>query len=339
MMTSREPEAHAEALALIRGGKRFLVTCHRRPDGDALGSAMGLSDVLRVLGKDVVTYCPDDVPETLAFLLGVEGLCRNLDDVPGAFDATFVMDTASRVLLPKGFPERDRSGPVVVVDHHAAHEDFADVVVRDARACATGEIVLDLAASLGVARSDLTLVGATGLYGALVADTGGFRFEGTTPKTLRMAADLLEKGVDPWNVAYTIFEGWPPERVALLQEALAGLELHNDGRLAVLKITQEMLERTGATAEMVDGLVTFGRSVRGVEVAVLLWEQDEASSDYGTVPATKVSYRSRGAADVSALAVSLGGGGHRAAAAACVRQEMDVVRERVLKEASALLTS
>lgn len=313
---------------LIRRGRRFLVTCHRRPDGDALGSALGLAAILRAAGKEAICYHPEEVPRSLRFLTVDSELVHVVPD--GKFDATFVTDTAAAALLPDPFPAHDVSGPVVVVDHHAAHDAFGDLVLREADACATGEVVLRLMGEIGV--TEVPREAALPLYASIVADTGGFRYASTTASTLRLAATLLEAGVDPWDVAWNLFEGWPEEKMLLLREVLATLERPLGGRLALLTVTLEMLERTHADEEMVEGLVNYGRRIDGVEVAALLWERP---SNAGT-PRTKISLRGR-RADVSSIAVALGGGGHRAAAAAEVDGDLATLRERLVEECARAL--
>jgi phosphoesterase RecJ-like protein len=160
------------AVRLVRGGQRFLLTCHVMPDADALGSMLGLAEVLRNLGKDVVLYNRDPVPPQLRFLPGSDHVTSSLP-AHASFDATFVTDTAARSLLPRHFPERSVTGPVVIVDHHVAHDDYGDIVLRDPQACATAIVVLELATALGV--KPMPALAAAPLYTALVADTGGFR--------------------------------------------------------------------------------------------------------------------------------------------------------------------
>jgi phosphoesterase RecJ-like protein len=322
--------SRAAAIELIRRGRRFLVACHRVPDADALGSALGLAAVLRAAGKDADVYCPDEPSESLRFLPGITGVLRTLDG-QAPFDATFVMDLASSALLPEGFPARSTSGTVVVVDHHAAHDDFGDLAVRELDACATGEVVVRMMEDLGI--DAVPADAATPIYAAVVADTGGFRYAGTRPDTLRLGARLLEAGVDPWQVAYHLFEGFAPERLALLREVLATLRMHADGRVAVLRVTREMLARTGGTDEMVEGMVNYARSVRGVEIAALLWEKLGAAGALST----KVSLRSRGPVDVTRIATAFGGGGHRAAAGAQSDEGLDAVEARIVALSTPLL--
>jgi bifunctional oligoribonuclease and PAP phosphatase NrnA len=322
------PEA---AVQVVHSGRRFLVACHRRPDADALGSALGFASVLRLVGKEAVVFVPERISDSLQFLPGLDAVAASV--VEGdRFDATFLMDTASKELLPDGFPPAAVSGPVVVLDHHVAHDGFGDIVVRDVTASATAEVVIDLARRLEV--EDLPEDAAAPLYAALVADTGGFRYPGTRPETLRLGARLMEAGADPWSTAYHLFEDWTWERMSLLRTVLDTITLELGGRLAMLQVTREMLARTGANDDLVEGMVNYGRMIRGVEVAALVWEQEPAA---GGAPRTKVSLRSRGPADVSAIAVALGGGGHRGAAGALVSDPMPRTAARILEQARALL--
>jgi phosphoesterase RecJ-like protein len=321
---------YAEAIELIRRGQRFLLTCHVLPDPDAIGSMLGLGEVLRSLGKEVVFYNRDPVPDAVAFLPGVDEIRQSLP--PGMrFDATFITDTAARSLLPRVMPGVNVTGPRVIVDHHVAHDDFGDVVVRDVNACATAIVVVELARLLGV--DPLPPSAAEPLYTAMVADTGNFRYPGTTADTLRLAAKLLDAGVNPWRVASHVFESWPMERLRLLGFAINAIETEYTGRVAILCVPLAMLERAGATDRMVEGMVEYGRMIRGVEVSIMLWERRPRSdeTDYGQLVA-RLSMRSAGRIDVARIASALGGGGHRAAAGATLTCDIRSARDLVLAE-------
>lgn len=312
--------SRARAIELIRAGSRFLVTCHVRPDADALGSALGLAAILRAVGKEALVYSQDGVPASVAFLEGADTVHAKVPD--GPFDATFVCDSAAAELVPR-LPGKEHTGVVVIVDHHAAADGFGDLIVREIDAVATGEVVLRLMDDLGV--TEVPPGAAQPVYAAIVADTGGFRYTGTNATTHRLAAKLLEKGVDPWDVAANLFERWAPARMALLGEVLRAMQVDAGGRLAIVSVDRPMMQRTGATDEMIEGMVNYGRMLEGVEVAALIW-----------VPAAggdvKVSLRSSGAADVAKVAVALGGGGHRAAAGATIKAELTTAIERVRTE-------
>ncbi|MEM9730402.1 MAG: bifunctional oligoribonuclease/PAP phosphatase NrnA [Myxococcota bacterium] len=299
------------ALEVARNGDRFLVACHRRPDADSLGSALGLIAMLRTMGKDATLFMAEPIPESLRFLMENETGVGSFD--PGTrFDATFIMDIAARKLLPPGLPPSEVTGPIVIIDHHHAHDDVGDIVVRDTQAAATGEVVVHLIEAAGLAQ--LPEGAATPLYAAIVSDTGGFRYASTRPETLRLGAKLIEAGADPWQTAYQLFERWEPARLQLLAEIIETLEIAYDGRVAILRVTREMLLRCGANDDMVEGMVNYARRVEGADIGALLWEW-EVADDRGVHIETKISLRSSGDADVSRIAQALQGGGHRAAAA------------------------
>jgi phosphoesterase RecJ-like protein len=191
---------------------------------------------------------------------------------------------------------------------------------------------MNLANALGV--NPLPRSASAPLYTALVADTGGFRYPGTTAATLRTAADLLDNGVDPWQVASHVFEGWSMSRMRLLGLAINAIQTEYDGRVSVVCVPSPMLEQAGATDDMAEGLVEYGRMLKGVEIAVMLWER-KPRVDESAVGATltRLSLRSAGIADVSRVAVAMGGGGHRASAGATVTYDIETARRLVVLEA------
>jgi phosphoesterase RecJ-like protein len=318
-----------QAVQIIRSGQRFLLTCHVMPDADAIGSMLGLAEILRALGKEVVLYNRDQVPDMLGFLSGADQV-RSALPAGMRFDATFITDTAARNLLPRAFPPVGITGPRVIIDHHVSHDDFGDVVVRDVHACATAVVVLELAAALGV--RPVPPAAAEPLYAALVADTGGFRYPGTTATTMRLAAELLDAGIDPWRVASRLFEQWPMERLRLLGFAINSIETEFTGRAAILCVSLAMMQSAGATERMVEGMVEYARMIKGVEVAALLWERRPRSdeTDYGQM-LTRLSMRSAGRVDVAAIAAALGGGGHRVAAGATLNCDLKTARAQVVQ--------
>ncbi len=312
----------AAAIVKIRAGRRFVVTCHVRPDADALGSALGLASVLDAVGKEAVVYSDGGVPPLLSFLEGKE---RVVDRFPeGVFDATFVMDAAAKELIPD-LPPPARTGPVIIVDHHAAHDGFGDLAVREIDACATGEVVLRMAHDLGLI--PVPKAAAQPIYAAIVADTGGFRYTGTRAATHQLAAELLGQGVDPWQVASNLFEKWSLARMSLLGEVLRAMQMEDGGRIAIVCVDRAMLGRSGASDDLIEGMVNYGRMIEGVRVAALLWQP------LGRDGEVKVSLRAGDGADVASVAVALGGGGHRSAAGATLRASLDQARASVLAAA------
>jgi len=214
----------------------------------------------------------------------------------------------------------------VIIDHHHAHDDVGDVVYRDTNSAATGEVVVRLIEELGL--ESLPEGSATPLYAAIVSDTGGFRYATTRPATLRLGARLVEAGADPWHVAYQLFERWEPARLRLLSAIIATLEMAFDGRVAIMRVTREMLDICGADDDMVEGMVNYARRVEGAEIGALLWEWPVRGAG-GNHLETKISLRASGDADVSVIAAALNGGGHRAAAATQLNITIDEADERL----------
>ncbi|MDH3623705.1 MAG: bifunctional oligoribonuclease/PAP phosphatase NrnA [Myxococcales bacterium] len=316
------------AVQIAKEGKRFLVACHRRPDADSLGSALGLIAMLRATGKEATLFMSESIPESLQFLVENEKGVGSFDEGV-RFDATWIMDIAAKKLLPPNLPGPKVTGPLIVVDHHHAHDDVGDIVVRDTGAAATGEVVMNLMEAVGV--TELPKGAATPLYAAIVSDTGGFRYASTRPDTLRLGARLIENGADPWRVAYQLFERWEPARLKLLAEIISTLQMAFDGRAAIMRVTRKMLADCGANDDMVEGMVNYARRVEGAEIGALLWEWP-VLEDGSNHLETKISLRSSGKADVSSIAQALNGGGHRAAAATQLDITIDEADERLRAE-------
>ncbi|MCP4676824.1 MAG: 30S ribosome-binding factor RbfA [Deltaproteobacteria bacterium] len=318
----RKDETEEKALdRLISEADSILVVTHRNPDGDAIGSLLGLSGILGLLGKTTTAYCPDGIPKVLSFLEGATQITRKLDE-DESFDLTILLDTADEALAPEGLPSAPRRGTLFVIDHHLKHGDLGDIVIRR-EASAVGEILFELAREL-VWPMDQGI--AMCLYTSIVADTGSFRYSSTTPSTHRAAAELLAAGARPWPVATSLYESFPLKRQRLLAEVLSTLKINEDGRFAQLYSTPDMLAKVGADKEDLDGMINFGRSVSGVEIAAMFRVQ--AGGDI------KVSFRSKGRINVAELAARFDGGGHRNASG-CTLHDVDLDEaRRIISEAA-----
>jgi bifunctional oligoribonuclease and PAP phosphatase NrnA len=297
----------ADVLAVLRGTDSVCVCGHSSPDGDALGSLLGLGLSLAATGRDVVFFQDGDdpFPRELAFL----GLDRIQRRVPA--------DAAERTLiaLDCGSAERiDRRGEVagqfarvLNIDHHHDNTLFGTVNLVLPEASCTAEIVAGLLDEAGI---PLAEGAALALYVGLVTDTGRFQYSNTTPAAHRLAARLLGEGVQPALVFATIFESLPLSRQRLLGRALGRAQIAGGGRLAVTWLTRDDFDATGADDASSDGVVDALRAIEGVELAALVREPLDRSG-----PARKVSLRSRaGGLDCSAIARERGGGGHAGAA-------------------------
>ncbi len=291
----------------LRSGERFLLTAHEGPDGDALGSLLAMHHVLRQLGKDSVMFL-----HAKEFPLPVEYRFLPLEEVfhePPAdvVDRTLVfLDCGNIDRMPVEFLRRD-GARVVNIDHHHDNTRFGSVNLVDTEASCTAEIVLDVAKRLG---ADITPEIASALYVGLVTDTGKFMYENTGPAAHRMAAELIEAGVDVDDTYRRLYERVPIEKLRLIARALEKIERHDEGRFAVTYISADDYEATGAGEVLTEGIIDFVRALEGTAVAAVIRDKTD-----GGRSARKVSLRSTdGTVDVSAIARIHGGGGHRRAA-------------------------
>jgi phosphoesterase RecJ-like protein len=301
------PSAIEEAAAAIRGRERFLLTAHEGPDGDALGSMLGMHRLLTQLGKDSVMFLA-----AKEFPLPIEYRFLPLEEVfhePPAdmADRTVVfLDCGNIDRMPVDFLS-EGGNTIINIDHHHDNTRFGDINLVDIEASCTAEIVYELAVLLG---AEISPEMAGALYVGMVTDTGKFMYENTNARTHRIAADLIEAGVGVDETYRRLYEHVPIEKIRLVSRALDGIQRHCDGRLEVAYITAADYEASGAGEEMTEGIIDFLRSIEGGRVAALIRDL----GDRGRT-ARKVSLRSSdGAIDVSAIARRQGGGGHKRAA-------------------------
>jgi bifunctional oligoribonuclease and PAP phosphatase NrnA len=318
MTQTTELKAIADAL---RRHDRFLIVTHENPDGDALGSMLASSLALRQLGKDAVMYLPGRTP--LPSEYGFMPLADLVREPP--------VDAAERVLLAVDCAKEERIGddaarsraPLTVnVDHHHDNTRFGDLNLIVADASSTGEVLRDVFAELGV---ELTPELAEPLYIALVTDTGRFQYANTTPKSLRLAAELVEAGADIHEVFQQVYESLEFAKLKLLARALDRAEVLEGGRIVVSHLLRSDFGEVGATEPYSEGIIDYLRAVEGAELAVLIREQ--LSEDAATY---KGSLRSSiDELDVSAIARRFGGGGHRQAAGFSTDLPLDEIVDQI----------
>lgn len=318
----------------LRGAKRVLFTMHRHPDGDALGSALALACALSELGREVVVYNPDELPYNFRFLPLAGQVVRHLP-ADAAFDATVATDSGAAERLGPDVPGPGRRGVFINLDHHVTTQPFGDLNYVDPHAAAVGVLSYKIIRGLGHA---VSRDAATCIYASILADTGSFRYSSTDPESLRIAAELLEAGVDPWEMTVRVYEQQPVARMKLLADVLGTLEVAPGGKLATLTITQAMIARTGTSADLTDGFINHARSIEGVEVAASFTEPAPHALSDGEPPGWRVSFRSRGRVDVSKVAQQFGGGGHKNAAGCTVDGSEAEVRARIAAAIDAQLS-
>lgn len=307
-------------------GRRVVLSTHLNADGDGCGSEAALSRMLVERGLVPRIVNPTPWPEMYDYLLG-EGVddqsprgSRALRDL----DLLVVLDISDvKRLGVLTESVRALTVPKLVIDHHLDSDDPAGtVLVSDTTACATAELVYDLAQVLG---STITPAVAQALYTGMLTDTGGFRFSNTTPRCLAIAAQLLAAGVDPEDMYTRIYASAPAGRVRLMAEVLGSLEMDEGMGLSWLSMGPDALERHAVKSEDLDGIVEHARSIAGTRMALFFRDLG-----HGKV---KVSFRSIGGTDVNAFARKFGGGGHAKAAGALVAGSLEEVRGAVVAAA------
>jgi len=314
-----------EIAAVLAPGRRVALTTHVNADGDGVGSEVALWRLLTARGVHAAIANPTPVPPRFEFLIpdGADRSAHAGREIAAA-DVVVVLDISdgSRLGdLATGL--RKSRGPTVCIDHHVSQGSLpAGPRLVAPEASATAELIFDLATSLGWA---LGTEVARALYVGILTDTGAFRFANTTPRVLRVASALLEEGVEPESIYEEVYASAPEGRVRLTAEVLQTLVVEPDAGLAWVTVPPDALARYGATADDLDGIVEFPRSIAGVRLALLFRQLANGR--------IKVSYRSLGSVDAAELAHEFGGGGHRKAAGASVDGSLAEVQRVVLEAA------
>jgi phosphoesterase RecJ-like protein len=319
------PQTTSDLLAIVdalRANDRFVVVSHENADGDALGSLLATTLALRQLGKDAVMYLSGDTPVPREYsFMHFDGLLR---DVPA--------DIEERVLVAVDCAQAERIGPdpepvlraklTLDIDHHHDNSRFGDVNLIVSNASSTGEVMRDVFRELGV---ELTPEIAEPLYIALVTDTGRFQYTNTTPKSLRLAAELVEAGADVHAVFQQVYESVEFAKLKLLARALENARVVEGGRIVVSVLLRSDFTAAGAVEAYSEGIIDYLRAVQGSELAVLIREPPREGG-----PSRRVSLRSSvDELDVSAIARLFGGGGHRQAAGFSSESSVDEITEIV----------
>jgi phosphoesterase RecJ-like protein len=307
--------------ALLRSAESFAIMSHVRPDGDALGSQLGLALSLARLGKTVMVRNEDGLLEKYGFLPGGEYLQTPLSEARD-FDVAIALDTATQARLGNATSLVRSAKTWVNIDHHPSNPGYGDLVYIDPTAPATGQILFELITSQGL---PMDAAIAENLFVAISTDTGSFQYPNTTARTFEIGAELLRCGVNVGRVSQLLYESYPRRRAELLRELLGTMRFEGHGKVASFSLSLAVAARLGAKPEDNEGLIDHLRAIQGVVIAVFFEELPEGK--------VRVSMRSKSdAADVCAICENFGGGGHKLAAGARVRGTLGEVEERVLKE-------
>ena len=319
-------EAARRIAETLRGAKRVGITTHINADGDACGSVAAMARLLPQMGITARIINPTPWPSIYDFLLdsSVEDRTRDGSRALSGIDALIVLDVSDMGRLGQlADAVRKLTIHRIVIDHHVPSDEPAgELLMDDPTACASGELVYDFAATLGL---EITPGIAEALYTAILTDTGGFRYANTTPRCHAIAASLLRSGVDPETMYRRIYASVTTGRIFLLRDALHSIGHDAEHGISWISVTADALERYDVSPEDLDGIVEHPRSIMGTRLALFFRDLG-----YGKV---KVSFRSTGQVDVNRFAREFGGGGHAKASGALIVGTLDQVRERVVSAA------
>ena len=301
------------AVEFLRERDNFLILSHAHPDGDTLGSAFALKYALEAVGKRAEVKCCDIIPKKFDYL-------GKSCDGEYAYGTLIAVDVADTKLLGKDFEELYADKIELCIDHHGSNRMFAERTLLDAGAAAACEIILEVIHLLGV-KPDKKI--ADCIYTGLTTDTGCFRYSNVTPRTMRMAAEMIECKADNVTINTVMFETKTRTYAALEKLAVAGMKMYLDGKCAVITVTQEMYRLSGSDESEVDAIASLPRQIEGVLVGVTLRERKDGSF--------KISMRSNRPINVSDICAAMGGGGHPQAAGCQVDGPLEAATETVVE--------
>jgi bifunctional oligoribonuclease and PAP phosphatase NrnA len=315
------PEDHIEALLeLFRSNRRFLLTSHARPDGDAIGSVLALAEILEQMGCETDVVLADPIPFIYRTLPNI----NRIHHTPSANDIDPTGTTPAILLECDGIARTGLLGlenrTLINIDHHASGRPFAALNWIDEHACAVAAMIYRIAIA---AKVKITPAMATCLYTAIVSDTGSFTYSSTNAETFALAHDLAARGANPSQIARDIYFSNPASKIRLLGTALSNLQC--DGPLAWSWVTNDEMDQVGAEAEDCEGVVNYLISIDGIESAVFLRELPTADQ-------FRLSIRSKGKVDVAQIAEGFGGGGHRSASGCTLDGPLTEATDKILAQ-------
>ncbi len=305
----------SQVVELIEKKQNFAITTHVRPDGDGIGSSLGLYWLLNSLGKNAEVILRDTVPGSYRQLPGADGI-RQVAEVNGKYDAVFVIE-CSDVTRP-GINNLENQF-TVNIDHHATSEHFGTVNWIDSTASAVGEMIYNLCKAIG---GRISKEIAECVYMALVTDTGSFHFPNTTDRTLKVASELVKAGAKPSVISEAVYNNYSWSRIELMRRVLETVRRDKTGCVAWMRQTLEMVEKSGAVDGDNSGFVNMPLVAKEVEAAVYMREVQPG--------AYRVSLRSKGDLNVARIAEKFGGGGHKNAAGCRVTGDWDEQEKEIV---------
>lgn len=308
-----------ELIYAIKKERYPVILPHVNADGDALGASIALALALEKLGKRPVVYLEEDFPVLYEFLAAGSQV-QKFEEKINSPSLAIAVDTGDRKRLGRRIELFDSANITINIDHHTTNTFYAQFNDVRSSSSSAGEIMVDIIEALSI-EIDRSI--AECIYVAIATDTGGFRYSNTSAETHRIAARLLEKGIDVANLSRHIFETVSFEKVKLMGKAISSIELLCNGKVCTMCLTDEALKETGACEEDYDGLVNLGRNIRGVETALLFRHSSRG---------IKVNLRSNEYVDVAEIASNFGGGGHQRASGFTIEGSLKDIMKKTIKQ-------
>jgi phosphoesterase RecJ-like protein len=321
-MTIRIPDTDktiiAEIIDSIKNSRTAFITMHARPDGDAVGAGLAMYKILKKCGLEVEIIAPHKPPTAYDFLSGINEIKTEYSN--SRKDLGFVLDCSDITRLEGIDDVLNYADKIINIDHHKVHQKFGDINYIKHRSSSTCELIFNIAYQMGV---DLDHDIALYLYVGIVTDTNRFQEENTTPEAHLIAAKMISEFISPIDLSTQIYGNRSMGNLILISKAIDSLTLTESKKSAYITVTPEMLKSTGTTLEDLEGIINYARNIEGVEVGILFRK-------ISTLDGIKVSFRSKGKIDVSALASKFGGGGHHNAAGCLVKGDFKEAMKLVL---------
>ena len=314
-----------KVIEAIKKHNKFLITAHINPEGDSLGSQLGMKALVESLGKTAIIVDNDAVPDHYKFLPGAKDVSNKLD-AGMDFEAAIVLDCPTLKRIGKVRDLIAKGKFIINVDHHISNEKFGDINWVDPNASSAGEMVYKIFKEMGI---KLTKETALVLYIAILTDTGSFNYDNTSSVTHEIAGELLGYGIDPASVSESVYERRSIADIKFLGRVLSTIKVNKSGDVAYLEITDKMLRETGADLVKSEGFVNYARSIDKVRVAIIFKEDANGK--------VNVSFRSKGDVDVNKIASSFNGGGHVKASGCVIEGSLAEAEKKVLDKVEEVL--
>jgi phosphoesterase RecJ-like protein len=312
----------------LKNSNHVILASHTNPDGDAIGSLLAIGMGLDRLDKKIFLFNESPIPAVYRFLPFIELIEHEIPESL-EFDTAVILDCGNLERIGKGLSTVLRVPVILNIDHHITNNKFGSFQLIDTNACSTAEIVYRIIKKMGISLNSSI---ATSIYTGILTDTGSFRFSNTNQTAFEICREMIGCGVNPYEVAQHVYGTYSLGRIRLLNLALDSIEISSNKKLSMMTITQDMIDETKTHSEDIDGFINYARRIEDIKVAVLIHEQKSASDQNkpNGLKTFHVSLRSDGTFDVSAVASSLGGGGHPSAAGFTIETTLESLKNRII---------